>query len=193
MFSKTGRRPAEETTMKRTRTILLATLAATGVAVAVAATAGPRYGGCQQGYGPGDGPMMQGEGYGPGSGKPGRLEQGRHDPARHAQRLERMQQRLGITAEQEPAWQAFVVQMDAQRERMQSHREQKRAQWDADEALTVPERIQRRSEFMTERLAAMQEMAAALETLYTQLTPEQQELMDQAPIMRGGRHGPRGF
>jgi uncharacterized protein (DUF3084 family) len=104
-----------------------------------------------------------------------------------------MQQRLGITAEQEPAWQAFVVQMDAQRERMQSHREQKRAQWDADEALTVPERIQRRSEFMTERLAAMQEMAAALETLYTQLTPEQQELMDQAPIMRGGRHGPRGF
>ena len=80
MFSKTGRRPAEETTMKRTRTILLATLAATGVAVAVAATAGPRYGGCQQGYGPGDGPMMQGEGYGPGSGKPGRLEQGRHDP-----------------------------------------------------------------------------------------------------------------
>ncbi|NCF11076.1 MAG: hypothetical protein GWP66_10415 [Gammaproteobacteria bacterium] len=179
--------------MKRTRTILLATLAATGVAVAVAATAGPRYGGCQQGYGPGDGPMMQGEGYGPGSGKQGRLEQGRQDPARHAQRLERMQQRLGITAEQEPAWQAFVVQMDAQRERMQSHREQKRAQWDADEVLTVPERIQRRSEFMTERLAAMQEMAAALETLYTQLTPEQQELMDQAPIMRGGRHGPRGF
>jgi hypothetical protein len=175
--------------MKRMNKILLATLAATGVAVAVTATAGPRYGGCQQG----DGPMMQGDGYGPGGGKQGRMEQGRHDPARHQQRMEQMRERLGITAEQEPAWQAFTTQMDAQRERMQAHHTQMRAQWDADEAVSMPERIQRRSEFMTERLAAMQEMSAALETLYAQLTPEQQELMDQAPIMRGGRHGPRGF
>ena len=179
--------------MKRTRTILLATLAATGVAVAVAATAGSRYGGCQQGYGPGDGPMMQGEGYGPGSGKAGRWEQGRQDPARHAQRLERMQQRLGITAEQEPAWQAFVVQMDAQRERMQSHRDQMRAQWDEGVTLSTPERIQRRAEFMGERLAAMTEMAESVDTLYGQLTPEQQQLFDRAPFMKGGRHGPRGF
>jgi Spy/CpxP family protein refolding chaperone len=175
--------------MKRTRTILLATLAATGVAVAVAATAGPRYGGCQQG----DGPMMQGDGYGPGGGKQGRWEQGRHDPARHQQKLEKMHERLAITAEQEPAWQAFTAQMDAQRERMQAHHEQMRAQWDADEALSMPERIQRRAGFMTERLAAMQEMSAALETLYAQLTPEQQAQLDNAPFMMGGRHGGRGF
>ena len=175
--------------MKRMNKILLATLAATGLAVAVAATAGPRYGGCQQGYGPGDGPMMQGGGYGPGGGKQG----GRHDPVRHQQRMEQMHQRLGITAEQEPAWQAFTAQMDAQRERMQAHHEQMRAQWDADDALTMPERIQRRSAFMTERLAAMQEMSAALETLYAELTPEQQAQLDSAPFMMGGRHGPRGF
>ena len=169
--------------MKRMNKILLATLAATGVAVAVSATAGPRYGGCQQG----DGPMMQG------GGKQGLMEQGRHDPTRHQQRLEQMHQRLGITAEQEPAWQAFTTQMDAQRERMQAHHAQIRAQWDADEAVSMPERIQRRSEFMTERLAAMQEMSAALETLYAQLTPEQQAQLDNAPFMMGGRHGPRGF
>ena len=179
--------------MKRTRTILLATLAATGVAVAVAATAGPRYGGCQPGQGPGSGPMMQGEGYGP-DGSQGSWGQGRHDPARHAQRLEQMHQRLAITDEQEPAWQAFVARMDAQRERMQAHHEQMRARWDADEALTLPERIARRTQMMNERLAAMADMTAALETLYGQLTPEQQKQLDQAPFMMGGgRHGPRGF
>lgn len=179
--------------MKRTSKILLTTLAATGVAVALVATAGPRYGGCQQGYGPGDGPMMQDGGQGPGGGKHGRWEQGRHDPVRHQQRMEKMHGWLDITAEQEPAWQAFTAQMDTQREHMQAHHAQMRAQWDGDEALSMPERIQRRSEFMTERLAAMQEMSAALETLYAQLTPEQQAQLDNAPFMMGGRHGMRGF
>ncbi|MDX1593720.1 MAG: Spy/CpxP family protein refolding chaperone [Gammaproteobacteria bacterium] len=179
--------------MKRTRTILLTTLAATGIVVAAAVAAGPRFGGCQQGYGPGDGPMMQGGGYGPGRGMHGGWHQGRYDPAMHEQRLEQMHERLAITAEQEPAWQAFVAQMDAQRARMQAHHEQMRTQWSADEALSLPERIQRHAEFMGERLGAMSDMARAAETLYGQLTPEQQAQLDRAPMAMGGRHGPRGF
>jgi Spy/CpxP family protein refolding chaperone len=46
---------------------------------------------------------------------------------------------------------------------------------------------------MGERLQAMGEMAAAVETFYGQLTPEQQKKFDQGPMMMGGRHARRGF
>ncbi len=176
--------------MKRKSTILLVTLAAGGLAVAAAVSAAPPFGGCQQG--PGGGAMMQGEGVGPGM--HGRGPQGRHDPARQAERMERMRGHLQITAEQEPAWQAFVAQMDAQRARMQAHHAQMKAQWDGDSGTSMPQRMQQRTALMGERLAAMGEVSAALETLYGQLTPEQQARLDRAPMMMGGgRHGMRGF
>ena len=180
--------------MKRRNKIVLTTLLASGIATAVAVSAAPPagYGGCQQGYGPGNGPM-QGQGYGSGGGKHGRMQQGQHDPAMFEQRLDGLHDKLGISAEQEPAWQAFHDQAKAQGERMRAHRDTMRAQWSQSEALTTPERIRRRSELMSERLAAMNDMAVAVETLYGQLTPEQQKQFDQMPMMMGGRHARRAF
>jgi hypothetical protein len=201
--------------MKRNRKILLATLLAGGVAAAAVVSAGPGFGpgGCAQGYGPGNGPMMQGQGYGPGhgpmmqgqgdgpmmrgdgsgpyggmrGGMHGRPDQGMHGPEAAAQRLERMHEQLGISAAQEPAWQAFAAKVAAQGERMQAHHETMRAQWSQGDELTAPERLQRRAEMMGERLGAMSEMADAVTTLYGELTPEQQKVFDQLQPM-GGHH-----
>lgn len=178
--------------MKRNRKILLATLLAGGVATAAVVSAGPGFGpgGCAQGYGPGNGPMMQGDGSGPygmRGGMHGRWDQGVRGPEAFTQRLERMHDKIGISTEQEPAWQAFAANVAAQGERMQAHRETMRAQWAQDDDLTAPERIQRRAEMMGERLGAMSEMADAVTTLYGELTPEQQKVFDLMQPM-GGHH-----
>jgi hypothetical protein len=145
---------------------------------------GPGHGSMMQGQGYGHGPMMRGDGSGPYGGMHGRWEQG---PEAFAQRLERMHDRIGITAAQEPAWQAFAAKVAAQGERMQAHHEAMRAQWAQDDDLTAPERIQRRAEMMGERLGAMSDMAEAVTTLYGELTPEQQKLFDLMQPM-GGHH-----
>ncbi len=178
--------------MKRSNKIFLTTLLATGIATAAVVSAAPGYGpgGCQQGYGPGSGPMMQGEGYGQGGGRHGRMQQGQRDPAAFEQRLDGLHDKLAITAEQEPAWQAFRDQAKVQGERMRAHRETMRAQWSQSETLTAPERIRRRSEMMSERLAAMNDMTTTMESLYGQLMPEQQKKFDQMPM---GRQQKRGF
>jgi len=179
--------------MKRSSKIIVVTLLATGVAVAVSAAPGYGPGGCQQGYGPGNGPMMQGGGYGPhGGGMYGRWQKGEHGPAAIEQRIERIRDQLAITAEQEPAWQTFIGQVANQRERMSAHHDAMQAQWSQGNGLTAVERMQQRAALMSERLAAMGEMAQAVETLYGQLTTEQQKQFDQMPMMMG-RHQRRAF
>jgi len=181
--------------MKRSSKIIVVTLLATGVAVAAAVSAAPGFGpgGCQQGYGPGNGPMMQGGGYGPhAGGMSGRWQKGEYGPAAIEQRIERIHDQLAITTEQEPAWQTFIGQVANQRERMSAHHEAMQAQWSQGNGQTAVERMQQRSALMSERLAAMGEMAQAVETFYGQLTIEQQKQFDQMPMMMG-RHQRRAF
>jgi len=185
--------------MKRSSKIIVVTLLATGVAVAAAVCAAPGYGpgGCQQGYGPGNGngngPMMQGGGSGPhGGSMHGRWQKGEYGPAAIEQRIERIHDQLAITAEQEPAWQTFIGQVANQRERMSAYHDAMQAQWSQGNGLTAVERMQQRAALMSERLAAMGEMTQAVETLYGQLTTEQQKQFDQMPMMMG-RHQRRAF
>ena len=134
---------------------------------------------------------------------PGTPGAGRRDPAALQQRMEqglaREKARLQITAAQEPAWNAFTTAIrpdPAQRARMHAER----GEW---AKLTTPERIDRMRAERTQRDAEIDRRGEATKTFYAALTPAQQKLFDERPMMHGGPggkggpghgrdHGPRG-
>lgn len=135
----------------------------------------------------------------PGTPRAGGTE--RRDPAAMQQRMEqglaREKARLQITAAQEPAWNAFTTAIrpdPAQRARMQAER----GEW---AKLTTPERIDRMRAERSQRDAEIDRRGDATKTFYAALTPAQQKLFDERPMMHGGPggkggpghgHGPRG-
>lgn len=135
----------------------------------------------------------------PGTPRAGGAE--RRDPAAMQQRMEqglaREKARLQITAAQEPAWNAFTTAIrpdPAQRARMQAER----GEW---AKLTTPERIDRMRAERSQRDAEIDRRGDATKTFYAALTPAQQKLFDERPMMHGGPggkggpghgHGPRG-
>ncbi|KQM77369.1 Spy/CpxP family protein refolding chaperone [Xylophilus sp. Leaf220] len=135
----------------------------------------------------------------PGTPRAGGAE--RRDPAAMQQRMEqglaREKARLQITAAQEPAWNAFTTAIrpdPAQRARMQAER----GEW---AKLTTPERIDRMRAERGQRDAEIDRRGDATKTFYAALTPAQQKLFDERPMMHGGPggkggpghgHGPRG-
>ena len=152
-----------------------------GLVTAFVAVAHPGFGGYGPGYGPGM--MGGGPGYGPGMmgrGGPGMMMGWGHgrmfagndtDIAKFQQeRLGELKSQLGITAEQQPAWDAFAAQAAEQVKTMQALRN------DTGTA-TMPERMQQRQK-------AMASMSESFTRLYEALTPKQRELFDQS-------HGPR--
>lgn len=126
-------------------------------------------GGPRGGYGPG---MMGGGprgGFGPG------MAGAQGNPAANAAaRLAFLQTELGITADQESAWQAYAKQVKQQAESMQALRAQAPAA-----AQSAPERINQRAAFAKQRAAHMEAMSAAVKDLYAVLTPEQKAVADQ--------------
>lgn len=132
----------------------------------------------QPGYFCGDGPAMRG-------GTKGM----RGDPAvRVEQRLNRLKTELKLTAEQEPLWQAFAEKSKAEAGKGIM------AMRDLPRDLPAPERMDRMTQLMKDRLAAMESVNESFKRLYAVLTPEQKRVADlQAPPMghRGGK-GPRG-
>ncbi|MFH1871797.1 MAG: Spy/CpxP family protein refolding chaperone [Pseudomonadota bacterium] len=169
----------------------IAVAIAAGLATAFVAVAHPGFGG----YGPGYGPGMMGPGYGPGmmgrggpgmmmGGGPGMMMGWGHgrmfagndtDIARFQQeRLGELKSQLGITAEQQPAWDAFAAKAAEQAKTMQALRN------DTSTA-TMPERMQQRQQ-------AMGSMSESFTKLYEVLTPKQRELFDQShgPMYRRG-------
>ena len=156
-----------------------------GLVTAFVAVAHPGFGGYGPGYGPGM--MGGGPGYGPGMmgrGGPGMMMGWGHgrmfagkdtDIARFQQeQLGELKSQLGITAEQQPAWDAFAAQAAAQAKTMQALRN------DTGTA-TMPERMQQRQK-------AMASMSESFTRLYEALTPKQRELFDQSygPMYRRG-------
>ena len=154
-------------------------------------------GGYGQGYGMGWGGGHMG-GYGPGYGMG---PQGMYNayPRTAEERLTGLKSELGITADQDTAWQAFVKNAKQQNENRQA--------WfakmhEARSAGSLPELLAQQTEFMKQRQAEMEANAAALKDLYATLTPEQKTIADQrfggfgpgygAGYGRGYRSGPGG-
>ncbi|MGB5082956.1 MAG: Spy/CpxP family protein refolding chaperone [Burkholderiales bacterium] len=184
--------------MKRTTKIALAVGTALSLGLGVAAVnahpdgwgggygAGPGYGmgyGMHgygmHGYGPGQGP----QGMGPGMHGYGMGPQGTFDAGSAEERLAGLKTELGITAEQETAWQAFV--------KSAKQRDESRQAWfakmrEARAAGSLPERLAQRDEMFKQHQAERQATTSALKDLYAALTPEQKAIADQ----RFGGFGP---
>jgi len=179
--------------MKKTTKIALAVGAALTLGLAAAElTAHPSDGGYGPGYGmgPGAGMGYGMHGYGPGYGMgPGAgMGYGMHGygafPEQAEDRLADLKSQLGITAQQEPAWQAFV--------KSAKQREQSREAWfakmrEARTAGSLPEMLAQRDEMFKQQQAESQAATAALKDLYAALTPDQKAIADE----RFGGFGPR--
>jgi len=189
--------------MKRTTKIALAVGTALSLGVGVAAVSahpygmgwdggyggGPGYGmgyGMHgygmHGYGPGPGP--EGYGMGPGRGMHG-YGMGPYGayPGNTEERLAGLKSELGITAEQETTWQAFV--------KSAKQRDESREAWfakmrEARAAGSLPERLALRDEMFKQHQAERQATTSALKDLYGALTPQQKAIADQ----RLGGFGP---
>lgn len=161
---------------------------ATAASLALAATAFAQPAGMYPGGGPGKGPAIEcgqgfGHGMGPmhGRGGPGGMR-GVNPAAMVEAHLAYLKTDLGITAQQEPAWNAFAAKARKQAEGMHATWEKMR-----DDAGSVPERMQARAEAMKQRAAGMEAMAGAVKDLYAALTPEQKAIADKD--FAAHRHG----
>jgi hypothetical protein len=156
--------------MKRTHKIVAATIATLSLAAVTAVFASP---------GMGMGPMggMHG-GFGPGGHMAGA------DPATQLDtHLGQLKDELEITAAQEPAWQAFAGKAKQQAQSMQATRARMH---EASGLASDP--MAPRTEFMKQRMAAMDAMNTAKKELYAVLTPQQTASADK----RFGQTGPMG-
>jgi periplasmic protein CpxP/Spy len=112
-------------------------------------------------------------------------QQAKHQQ-RHAERQAALKATLGITAEQEPAWNAFVARTAPE---ARPHRRADREDW---EKLTTPERLDKMQAHQAERAASMTARIDATRSFYSALTPEQQQRFDaqaQPHLQRAGMHG----
>jgi Spy/CpxP family protein refolding chaperone len=104
--------------------------------------------------------------------------------ARHAARL---RAELKLTAQQEPAFAAFIEAGKP------APYPQARAEHAKLAALPAPQRLQQHIERQKQRTARMEARLAALNNLYAVLTPEQKQVLDSKAMRFGGRHhGRRG-
>jgi len=126
-----------------------------------------------------------------------------HQAERQAKRAERQAQHaaklraeLKITAQQEPAFTAFLAAgkpMGRPDARIGAERAKLAA-------LPAPQRLQQHIERQKQRTARMEARLAALNNLYAVLTPEQKQVFDSRAMRfggkhrghRGGQHGERG-
>lgn len=111
-----------------------------------------------------------------------------------AERQAKLKDTLKITAEQEPAWNAFVARTAPQPRAMQAG--QQREDWSK---LTTPERLDKMQTRMNEHAAEMGTRIEATKSFYSALTPEQQKAFDteghrgfQRAGMKGQHRGERG-
>lgn len=118
----------------------------------------------------------------------------RHDPAklqaRMATRQAALKSTLKITADQEPAWNAYTASM------LPPPRDGARPDRDAWRSMTAPDRIKLMRTRQAERQAEMDRRMEATLRLYGALSPEQQKLFDQRGGLHDGpgrhEHGPHG-
>lgn len=104
---------------------------------------------------------------------------------RMAKRADALKQKLKLTADQEPAWNAF-------QEAMHPKDKPEHARLDRKEMdkLTTPERIDRMRAVHAQRSAEMDRRGEAVKTFYATLKPEQQKVFDQESARMMHRFGP---
>jgi hypothetical protein len=158
------------------------------------------------GYGPGSGMHGFGMGYGmgPGAGMGSDMHgydmgSGMHGygmglgarPEAAENRLAGLKSELGITANQETAWQAFVANANKQAESRQAWFAKRR---EAQTAGTAPELLAQRAEIAKQRQVELESTTVALKNLYAVLTPEQKAVADRVfgGVGPGYRGGPVG-
>jgi hypothetical protein len=152
--------------------------------------------GMMGGYGPGQGmgPGMMG-GYGPGRGMGPQAMFNAYSGNADAG-LAALKSELGITADQDSAWQAFANNAKKRQETRQARFAKMQ---EARGAGAAPELLAQQTEFMQQRQAEMAADAAALKDLYATLTAEQKAIADQRfggfgpGWSQGYRGGPRGY
>jgi hypothetical protein len=155
--------------------------------------------GSGMGPGAGMGYGMHGYGMGSGMGSGAGMGYGMHGygmgfgahPEAVENRLASLRSELGITAKQEPAWQAFVDNANKQAENRQAWLAKLR---EAQIAGTAPELLAQQAEIARQRQVELESTATALQSLYAVLTPEQKAVADRAfggfgPGYRGGAVG----
>lgn len=164
--------------MKRTTKLAIAAVTALGLGTAavVAQPFGPGYGpGAMMGGG--FGPGMMGGGFGPGMMGGGYNADARLDSQKTA---------LGITADQEKAWNAYAELVKTQAGSMLARHE---AMWNSN-ATSSADRLALHSAFMTQRAQEVEALNKAYADLYAVLTPEQRATADQGA--GGYGYGKRG-
>jgi periplasmic protein CpxP/Spy len=121
---------------------------------------------------------------GPGHGG-GDCRQEQPSEAQQQRMTQRMEQRqtalkaqLKLSAEQEPAWQAFVQAMKP------TAKTALRPQSTELDAMTTPQRMEKMKALRAEREAHMNQRMQAVQTFYSALTPEQQKVFDAQKSMR---------
>lgn len=179
--------------MKRATKVLITVGTALSLGLAAAAVSaqpyGPGWGGGPMGgygpgwhmggYGPGPGygmgPGMMG-GYGPGYGMgPRAMFDGYYGNV--DDNLAALKAQLGITANQDAAWQAFTKNAKQQNENRQAWFAKMQQ---ARSAGSAPELLAQQAEFMKQRETELEASAAALKNLYAALTPEQKAIADRS-------------
>jgi hypothetical protein len=113
-----------------------------------------------------------------------------HDPAKmaehHAQHMAQLKTKLKLTADQEPAWQAFTSAMQPP-----SRPESAPMQAEMTK-LTTPERIDKMQALRAQRDAEMSKRADATKVFYSRLTVEQKKVFDDLTLRhmheQGGDH-----
>lgn len=131
-------------------------------------------------------------------------QQGRHAHGMdRSERMERMQARmaerqaklkadLNLSAEQEPAWNAFMARMDAVKGSHGKRGQNERSNWSE---LTTPERLDKMQARMAEREAIMNQRSDAIKSFYANLNADQKKVFDSQRMgsyqhtgMKGGHH-----
>jgi Spy/CpxP family protein refolding chaperone len=140
-----------------TRNIIIAFLAASSIALGIGSAVAGR-------------PGHQGGGHG-GCNFHGAAGQ-EHRQERVNAHQERLHKALKLTAEQEPAWNAFIQKATPKADDI------KRPDPEAFRKLNTPERAEKLLELSKQRQAFLSERLTALKTFYATLTAEQQQIFD---------------
>jgi protein CpxP len=107
-----------------------------------------------------------------------------HDPAAHAQRLREM---LQLTQAQEPALQSFIASHG-----QRGDRQARKAERQAMQTLTTPQRLDRMVARNAERQQRLVQRADAVKRFYAALSPAQQKAFDAMHKGKGGKHVKKG-
>jgi protein CpxP len=104
---------------------------------------------------------------------------------KRAEHQAKLQASLNLTAQQKPAWDAFVASRAPVKHGERAGRGD-RAAW---ASLSAPQRMEKQIAMQKARTAHMESRLTALNSFYAVLTPEQRKTFDaQAQQRKGGRH-----